>query len=225
VAAGQNTVTNDSLLFVSLNTSTGIFTEQGVNGAPASGVYYGASCTGGPATTPASTVCIAVGQNLSTMAPLISVTNDGASATWAVVTSITGAPANGVFNAASCTGKMPNTVCIATGQIQPPTGGPFIAYSTDGSAAVWQVATNFTGTLPTNASLASASCTGSNNTAVCTASGLNNSANTPLLLTSNNSGVNWNVVTTINGTSPITSGQFYGTSTNGGSLRKSMSAE
>lgn len=217
VAAGQDVGLLDTFLAISTTGGgSATWSVKEVNGSPASGIYKGASCVG----SVPSALCVLAGQNLSSTAPMLAVSNDGSGATFTTVTTITGAPSNGVFNSVNCTGTMPNAVCVAVGQILAG-GAPFIAYSTDGSGVTWQVASSYTGSLPANGAFYSVNCTGSGTTtAICTAAGQNVGTSATLLAVSSNSGVAW-TVKSITGSPAITSGKFYGTGATGGTLKKS----
>ncbi|NNM60336.1 MAG: hypothetical protein HKM04_11055 [Legionellales bacterium] len=156
---------------------------KSVSGATAGGSFGGSACSGNNAAGD----CIAVGSS-STHAPLIDQSTNGGT-TWSVQ-SISGAPATGIFDAASCSGN----TCIAAGQAGT---APLLAATTDGGAT-WSVKT-ITGA-PATGNFLAVSCADQ----VCVADGQNSNANVPIVAKSTDGGATW-AMQTISG---LTSGFF-----------------
>ena len=216
VAAGQNTGAGflDPLLAVSVDGGAS-YTIKFISGIPAKGTFTSTSCTGSGATAR----CIAVGQNLSNSSPLISTSVNGA-ANWTTVTSISGAPATGIFNTASCTGTGNTAICIAAGE-NLTDGGPMVAVSTDGAAS-WAIVNTVIGGFPTDGSFLGSGCTGSTSTGFCTVAGQDTSSGNPAIAYSKDGGVTW-IRATI--TDAPANGIFYGGSATGGVFAPELNLE
>ena len=186
---------------------TATWTEPTITNNPALGEYFSTSCVG----TGATAICTAAGNSTSgaITAPLLAATTNGGSA-WAVET-ITNIPANGSFNATSCTGTASTAICVAAGEnLNSLPATPLIAMTTDGSNT-WSTVTSITG-IPSTGMFNGSSCTGSGSTAICIAVGQNtaSSPNSPLLVITTDGGSTWS-------TQSITSssGSFTGASCTG----------
>ncbi len=162
-----------------------------ITGLPSSGDFGHAAC-GGSGTT---AICVAVGINYDTGAPLIAQTTNGG-ASWNVVNSIAGMPDSGSFSSVSCSDDEagPSTICIASGQVSGSKGNPsppLLIQTTNGGGS-WSVI-SIPG-IATNGSLNDTSCTGAGSTALCVAAGQDNDASIPILVESQNGGSTWRKV-------------------------------
>lgn len=176
---------------------------QPIAGLPATGTFKASSCVG----SSTNALCIAVGQNQTSFAPLMAMSTNGA-ATWNIV-SIPGLPSDGIFNTSSCTGSGSTAICIAAGQEQA-SFAPLLVVSNDGGAT-WTVK-SVTGA-PINGEFDASSCTGSGPAAICTAVGVDQVSFLPLLAVSNDGGNTW-AVKTVSGLLS-NSGTFHATSCTG----------
>gem|GEM_PF-5360078 len=145
------------------------------------------------------TVCAAVGSNTTTGFPLLLLsTNSGAA--WSVVTTVTPAIVTaGNFNSVSCTGIVPNVICVAAGGSSANNTSTLVVGTGLGGTATWSNTT-----IPSLGSgyLTGVSCTGSAPAAFCAVVGSNAAQTDYLLAVSNNVGVlpganTWTPVTTI----------------------------
>ncbi len=186
VAAGHHTdaTLNDSLLVVSTDGGNSWNTKT-ITNAPAKAELYSASCTGHGV----SARCVAVGQNLSNGSPFIALSQNGA-ANWTTVNAVTGAPVNGTFSAASCTGQGTTAICLAAGQ-NLINSAPLLVISKDGGAT-WSTVTTVEGGLPAKGAFFKTECSGNGKTAFCSAAGQDTSSTqTPLIVTSKDGGNTW----------------------------------
>lgn len=193
---------NAGIPYLSVSTDGGNnWALKPVTNLPVSGALTGASCTG----TGSTAICIAVGvSRIGSQPPLLAASTDGA-VTWGTKV-ISGLPATGYFNSASCTGSS-NAICIAAGQDLTGSSPPLLAVSTDDSAT-WAV-TSIPG-LPASGYFNRASCVGSGLSAICIAVGFNSTGTQPpLLVISTNGGMTWSVPT-ISGLPA--NGEFYSAS-------------
>lgn len=144
------------------------------------GQILGSSCSG----SDDSATCIAVGVKRPTGIdePYIIQTTNGGSA-WNEPT-ISGVPARGFFNAASCVGSAGNTSCTAVGSTAL-TGSALIAHSDD-DGSTWSVVNLPTGL--TTATLTTISCAGDSSNGYCIAAASNQ------VIQSNDSGASWSLV-------------------------------
>jgi hypothetical protein len=203
-AAGEDYAAGGQPLLV-VSTNGGVsWAVPTIAGLPAVGTFSAASCTGsGP-----SAICTAAGEDYAAGGqPLLVVSTNGG-ASWAVPT-IAGLPAEGTFNAASCTGSGPSAICTAAGQDS--TDAPILVVSTNGGAS-WAVPT--IAGLPAEGTFSAASCTGSGPSAICTAAGRDFTGTGPPLLAVSTNGANtWQIASVTN--LPAT-GNFLGAAATGG---------
>ena len=200
----ENIGSHFPILAVSTNGGN-TWTVKSVTGFPTNGYFLATSCTGSGSTA----TCAAAGiDDTAGSLPVLAISTDGGN-TWAVK-SVTGIPANGYFQAASCTGSGSTAVCIATGQDSTGSSPPLLADSTDGGNT-WAVK-SVTG-LPTNGDFTAANCIGSGSSAICTAAGADNTGSSPPLLADSTDGGNTWAVKSVTGLP--TSGIFSATSCTG----------
>lgn len=161
-----------------------LLTRLALKDLDSSGVLWGVGCTG----SGSSAICTAVGQDYAdNLPPLLIVSTDGGS-NWTRST-ISGMPASGYFNAASCTGSGSSAICIAVGQDYKGDQPPLLYVSRDG-AQNWSRVTS--SDFPATGVFWGSSCTGSGDDAVCTAVGEDDTSGTaPLLLITRDGGRNW----------------------------------
>jgi hypothetical protein len=120
VAVGVNFDTGAALLAVSTD-GANTWTVKSI--AVAGGVLNGVNCTTD------TSVCVAVGiDELGGI--LVAVSTDDAN-TW-TVKSVTGAATSSELLAVNCTGTGSSALCFASGEINPLSGAPIVAASTDG---------------------------------------------------------------------------------------------
>ncbi|MDI1352006.1 MAG: hypothetical protein PSV35_04435 [bacterium] len=186
-AVGQNTTQNNSpLLFQTRNEG---ITWNPVITPNSPGAFLATSCTG----ISNSALCTAVGYlggDTITGIPLLYQSINGG-ITWSLVTT-TNNP--GYFQATSCSGTGKTAICVAVGQDVSNNGTPLLYQSTNGGNT-WTAVT----TINSSGIFKSASCTGTGNTAVCTAVGFlgfDEQSGTPLLYQTTNGGLTWNSVST-----------------------------
>lgn len=199
VAAGQdNTGLNPAMIAVSMDGGT-TWTNTPITGNPDNGQFFGADCTGSNATA----VCVAVGRDLVTNAPLIVVSMDGGT-TW-TTRSAAGATNNGAYEGVSCTGSGSTAICVAVGH-DDNASQAMLAVSTDGGNT-WTdtaIADN-----PANGFFKAASCTGSGSTAICMAAGQDLVGTVGMVAVSTDGGSTW-TNKTITGNFPL--GNYTGAS-------------
>lgn len=187
VAAGlNNTGALPPLLAASLDAGA-TWSVKAVTGLPVTGVFEGSSCTGSGLTA----ICIAVGTDGVTNAPLLAVSTNGGN-DWAVKP-ISGAPALGTLNGASCVGSGATAICVAVGRDNS-ANTLLVAVSTDG-ANTWTTKPITGAPVGSTFILVSASCTGSGSTAICAAVGSANQTGDPLLAVSRDGANTWTMVT------------------------------
>jgi hypothetical protein len=166
-------VTTDGANTWALKTPTGVSTTANFNAT---------SCTSSGPTG----ICTAVGQDNSSLAPLLAMSYDGGN-TWSM-RGVTGVPTQGVFRGVSCTGSGATAVCTAVGQ-DLTTSAALVAASTNGGST-WAVQTV---PFPATANVFSASCTDAGATAICSISGVDNATGNPLLAVTTNGTASWTI--------------------------------
>ncbi|AHE66865.1 WD40/YVTN/BNR-like repeat-containing protein [Legionella oakridgensis] len=197
--AGYNTATGP---FIAVSTDGGnTWSSRPIISAVAGGFLDDIDCQGGGATA----TCVAVGRMQN--APFLVVSRDGG-LTWNVK-AVLNSPALGIFNGVSCGTSGNTAVCVAAGEDL--TGGgaaaaPMLAVSTDGGSN-W--AMKAIPTLPNRGALFSTNCTYNGSKTICTAAGVDNTVDQPLLMVSTNNAQTW-VRDTVADT--ITRGIYRGTS-------------
>jgi hypothetical protein len=176
-AAGEDlTGTIPPILAQSTNGGTS-WTNVSIPGITNNGEFFGSSCTGSGTTA----ICIAAGEDHNGTQPPLLVQSINGGANWAATT-ITGAPTDGSFSSASCTGTGATAICTAAGRNNT-TGTPLLAQSTNGGAN-WSLPT-ITG-LPSGFFF-STTCAAN----ICLAVGQNNTTNAALLAQSIDGGAHW----------------------------------
>lgn len=135
------------------------------------------------------------------------VTSEDSGATFTNITDLNFTTASTFLYAASCTNGGTNPICAAVGENNLPGGGGIIAMRTN--ATTWTGAT-VSSDVPGRKYL-SASCTGTDTTAICAAAGIEDPAAPPPLVVSRDAGTTWNTINT----SVVTEGRFNGVSCTG----------
>lgn len=180
VVTGENFQTGSPLIIMTTD-GGGNWAIPTIPGMTNNGFFTSNSCSGAGATS----ICLAVGADLSTGKPLLALTNNGGSS-W-IVPTISGLPDIGSFSSASCTGAGTNAVCVAAGADMV-TGAPLLVSTMDGGNN-WTI--NHIPNLTTEGSFFSTSCIGS----TCMAVGTDLATGAPLLVLTNNKTVNWTIPT------------------------------
>lgn len=180
---------------------------------PVKGVFFGTACTG----SGNAAVCTAVGQDqtlVTPQPPLLAQTRNGG-VNWGEFFISSLAATSGIFNGTACTGAGGSAICTAVGLLNPSSPIPLLAQTTDGGAS-WNEFTSFSPSIPPLGFFNSTSCTGSGNTAICTAVGQDQTLVTPqppLLAQTRDGGLSWGEV--FISSLAATSGIFKGTACTG----------
>ena len=133
----------------------------------AKGHLNAASCSGNDA----ATICLAAGKDDKSGAPLLLQSTDGGMS-WTIPSlSFVDLPAKGVFHAVSCTGSGATAICIAAG-VDEATDSPLLVESTNGGAS-WALSSTLLADKILHGVFRTASCSGTGETSVCIAAGVN----------------------------------------------------
>jgi hypothetical protein len=164
-----------------------------IPGLPSSGDFSHASCGGSGSTA----ICVAIGFNFDTGAPLMAQSTNGG-VSWSIVT-IPSLPDSGSFSSVACSDDSdgPSTFCIAAGQVFGSKGNPsppLLVQTTNGGGSWSVISSSPSFPLPNDGSLNDTSCTGKGSSGLCVAAGVDSDSSLPLLVESTNGGSTWKVV-------------------------------